>query len=225
MENTKRLGFLLLIAGCRSGALDPGVEQGGAVDRAAMESCKARSVAICTKDPTCELKYENPCACTPLVAVGCQDATTSSRVKCAPCPSPCAGLAEDACNANSRCVADYCSVDGVCAAFAGCRQRDAVPKVVCPISWPAGACNSSCQADYDCAWSEISGEIRTKLDCPCLFGCPSIPMDRKTADRRNAQYKALCTPYKNGKGESCPVDDCAAPVAISCRAGLCVAKQ
>ena len=57
----------------------------------------------------------------------------------------------------------------------------------------------------------------------CLFGCPYLPLSKTTVDRRNAQYKALCTPGKDGSGKTCPVDDCAPPKAITCVDHKCVA--
>jgi len=57
----------------------------------------------------------------------------------------------------------------------------------------------------------------------CLFGCPYIPLSKTTVDRRAAQYKALCTPGKDGKGNPCPVDDCAPLKDITCTNNKCVA--
>jgi len=57
----------------------------------------------------------------------------------------------------------------------------------------------------------------------CLFGCPSIPMDKATLERRRQQYQAHCTPQQDGNGRQCPIDDCAAPPPIACVDGHCAA--
>lgn len=82
---------------------------------------------------------------------------------------------------------------------------------------------TGCTLPADCAWGEIDHEILTKDDCICLFGCPHLPLNKQTVDRRLAQHKALCDPRKNAKGDPCPVDDCAPLKDIDCRDGVCVA--
>jgi hypothetical protein len=89
----------------------------------------------------------------------------------------------------------------------------------------SGGPYDTCSAPTDCAWGEINHEILSSSDCLCLFGCPSLPLSKTTFDRRNAQYKSLCTPGKDGKGNQCPVDDCAGPPEIACKNGKCVAAQ
>jgi hypothetical protein len=82
----------------------------------------------------------------------------------------------------------------------------------------------TCTVSTDCAWGEIDHEILTHSDCVCLFGCPYIPLSQTTVSRRNAQYAQLCTPDKDGQGNPCPIDDCAGPGPIACKAGHCVAQ-
>ena len=81
----------------------------------------------------------------------------------------------------------------------------------------------ACTVAEDCAWGEINHEIRTTCDCICLFGCPGTPLSKSTLERRNAQYDARCTRGKDGAGQACPVDDCAAPPPIACVNGRCQA--
>lgn len=81
----------------------------------------------------------------------------------------------------------------------------------------------ACMVPADCAWGEIDHEILSPADCPCLFGCPHIPLSTTTVARRNAQYQQLCKPGVDGQGNPCPVDDCATPGALACQAGKCVA--
>src|SRR6185369_8011773 len=82
---------------------------------------------------------------------------------------------------------------------------------------------AACSTANDCAWGEIDHEILTSADCPCLFGCPYIPLSKSTVDRRQAQYNALCTPGVDGMGNGCGVDDCAGPPTAICNAGTCMA--
>lgn len=81
----------------------------------------------------------------------------------------------------------------------------------------------ACEAATDCAWGEIDHEILVPSDCVCLFGCPYIPLSKATVDRRNMQYKNLCTPGQDGQGQPCAVDDCAGPGKIVCESSHCVA--
>ena len=83
----------------------------------------------------------------------------------------------------------------------------------------------TCAAPTDCAWGEIDHEISSSSDCVCLFGCPHLPLSKATVDRRTAQYNAVCTPGTDGKGNPCPVDDCAAPPKLDCQAGKCAAAS
>jgi hypothetical protein len=81
----------------------------------------------------------------------------------------------------------------------------------------------TCSVAGDCGWGEIDHEILSPSDCICLFGCPYIPLSKVTVDRRTAQYNMFCTPGKDGQGNPCPVDDCAGPGPIACKAGHCAA--
>jgi hypothetical protein len=81
--------------------------------------------------------------------------------------------------------------------------------------------DNACQQASDCAWGEISHEILSKADCVCLFGCPYLPQNRTTVERRRAQYNALCTPGQNGQGMPCPVDDCIDMPDLSCVNSVC----
>jgi hypothetical protein len=84
---------------------------------------------------------------------------------------------------------------------------------------------TSCAYASECAWSEIDHEILTPADCPCLFGCPYLPLNKTTADRRQKQWAALCDPAHDGKGNPCEVDDCIVPPTIQCAAGQCAGPQ
>ncbi len=80
----------------------------------------------------------------------------------------------------------------------------------------------SCRTATDCTWGEIEHDILAASDCPCLFGCPFAPMNLATAERRNAQYSALCDPRHDGMGNPCGIDDCAMPPPITCTPeGVC----
>lgn len=81
--------------------------------------------------------------------------------------------------------------------------------------------DNACTMASDCAWGEIDHEITQRSDCICLFGCPSIPQNRATVERRQAQYRMHCDPRVDGMGDPCPVDDCIAPPPLSCTAGAC----
>jgi len=81
----------------------------------------------------------------------------------------------------------------------------------------------TCTVDTDCIWGEIPKEILSATDCICLYGCVYLPQTKVTASRRGDQYKALCSPGMDGKGQSCGIDDCAGPGAIACIDGACKA--
>jgi len=81
----------------------------------------------------------------------------------------------------------------------------------------------ACEVDADCGFGEIDHEIAGGEDCPCIYGCPYLPLTRATIERRQAQYESACDPRENGNGESCGVDDCARPPAPACVAGRCSA--
>jgi hypothetical protein len=80
-----------------------------------------------------------------------------------------------------------------------------------------------CVVDDDCVWGEIPSEILQSTDCVCLYGCVYLPQTKVTAARRLDQYKALCNPATNGKGQPCGIDDCASPGSIACVDGTCKA--
>src|SRR5262249_8455361 len=46
-----------------------------------------------------------------------------------------------------------------------------------------------CMLADDCDWGEIDREILPPADCPCLFGCPYLPLSKTTVERRKAQYQ------------------------------------
>jgi hypothetical protein len=71
-----------------------------------------------------------------------------------------------------------------------------------------------CDTAADCSFGEIDHEIVKKSDCICRFGCPYIPLNKTTIERRNASYAKLCDPSEDGQGKPCPVDDCV-PVAVA----------
>jgi hypothetical protein len=79
----------------------------------------------------------------------------------------------------------------------------------------------SCSMDSDCGFGEIDHEILSKSDCPCLLGCPYIPQNQETLERRRTQYTALCEPGKNGQGMPCPIDDCVQMPDGVCDDGTC----
>jgi hypothetical protein len=81
----------------------------------------------------------------------------------------------------------------------------------------------TCVSNDDCIWGEIPNEILRASDCICLYGCVYLPQTKVTATRRGDQYKALCNPQTNGKGQPCGIDDCAVPGAIACLDGMCKA--
>jgi hypothetical protein len=85
----------------------------------------------------------------------------------------------------------------------------------------SAAMTDTCASNADCTWGEISHEIVAMSDCPCLYGCGYLPQTKVTATRRSDQYRALCNPSVDGKGQSCGVDDCALPAAIACIEGTC----
>jgi hypothetical protein len=80
---------------------------------------------------------------------------------------------------------------------------------------------TSCTIASDCIWGEIDHEILAATDCVCLYGCPYLPMNQTTAQRRRTQYDALCNPRTNGNGQPCGIDDCAMPPTIQCAGGVC----
>jgi hypothetical protein len=67
---------------------------------------------------------------------------------------------------------------------------------------------TECETAADCGYGEIDHEIEKKSDCICLFGCPHLPLNKTTIERRGKSYQALCDPKVDGKGDRCPIDDC-----------------
>jgi hypothetical protein len=89
------------------------------------------------------------------------------------------------------------------------------------ISGGGAPSTDTCTTADDCTWSEIAAEISKPSDCMCLYGCGSLPQTKTTAARRAQQHAALCNPNKDGKGQTCAIDDCVAPGKLSCVAGTC----
>jgi hypothetical protein len=83
----------------------------------------------------------------------------------------------------------------------------------------------ACLISSDCDWGEIDREILSADACPCLYGCPGIALSRETIQRRQAQYDALCTPGRDGKGQPCGIDDCIVPPPLACIAQRCMAPR
>ncbi len=84
---------------------------------------------------------------------------------------------------------------------------------------------AACNQDSDCAWTEISIEILKPSDCMCLYGCPYVPVNMQTAQRRAQQYSANCDARHDGKGVLCGIDDCMLPPALFCLDGTCSGPQ
>jgi hypothetical protein len=84
---------------------------------------------------------------------------------------------------------------------------------------------TSCNVQADCMWGEINREILVAADCPCLYGCPSIPLNRTTVERRRLAYETLCNPYYDGQGRACGIDDCILPPVLLCVQGECLPAE
>jgi hypothetical protein len=84
---------------------------------------------------------------------------------------------------------------------------------------------TSCNLQSDCAWGEIDHEILVPADCPCLYGCPYVRLNRTTVERRKLQYAALCNPAYDGQGRSCGIDDCILPPVLLCVQGECLEAE
>lgn len=89
----------------------------------------------------------------------------------------------------------------------------------------SSAGDDACETASDCGYGEIRNEILTKTDCVCLFGCPFLALNKATVTRRQAQYQHLCDPRVDGKGQSCPIDDCVTLPDPSCVDHKCVATK
>ena len=89
------------------------------------------------------------------------------------------------------------------------------------ISGGGAPSTDTCTTADDCTWGEIAIEISKPSDCMCLYGCGYVAQTKTTAARREQQHATLCTPNKDGTGQSCGIDDCAAPGGITCLAGAC----
>jgi hypothetical protein len=83
----------------------------------------------------------------------------------------------------------------------------------------------ACTAASDCTRTEIDHEIISPRDCPCLYGCPFVIVNVQTANRRMAQYNALCTPQVDGQGHTCGIDDCIVPAPLACIEQVCVVES
>ena len=75
----------------------------------------------------------------------------------------------------------------------------------------------ACTTPSDCTRTEIDHEIHSAADCVCLYGCPFAIVNVETANRRMAQYLAVCTPNRL----NCGVDDCAIPPPVTCFNNVC----
>jgi hypothetical protein len=105
----------------------------------------------------------------------------------------------------------------------GCKN-DSGPKPPPLVTPDAGSVNTEgCTVDADCGFGEIDHEILRRADCPCLYGCPYLPLNTVSIERRQSQYDALCEPSQNGMGQGCGIDDCARPPPAACVAGMCAA--
>ncbi|HTV17158.1 MAG TPA: hypothetical protein VMG12_00765 [Polyangiaceae bacterium] len=82
-----------------------------------------------------------------------------------------------------------------------------------------------CVVDADCGFGEIDHEIYRAADCPCVYGCPYVPLSTATIARRQSQYDSTCNPQRDGEGQLCGIDDCAAPPEPACIAGKCTAAR
>lgn len=85
----------------------------------------------------------------------------------------------------------------------------------------AGGSDTACSSADECGWGEIDHEILDEADCPCLYGCPYLPLRQETVDRRIDQYEELCTPGVDGGGRPCGIDDCALPPEPTCVDNTC----
>jgi hypothetical protein len=79
----------------------------------------------------------------------------------------------------------------------------------------------ACESDTDCGWGEIGHDIYSASDCMCLYGCPYIPLNRTTINRRLEQHSALCDPRRDGAGQNCGIDDCVMPPTAKCTEKRC----
>jgi hypothetical protein len=111
---------------------------------------------------------------------------------------------------------------------------------ICSVAWLTGGCGgdtgrlkngtaadagavdaTSCTVATDCGWGEIDHEILSRSDCICLLGCPSLPLNKKTVERRLTQYQKLCDPEHDAEGNPCGIDDCVAPPEPTCVDSTC----
>jgi hypothetical protein len=81
--------------------------------------------------------------------------------------------------------------------------------------------DTKCETAADCGYGEIDHEITKRSDCICLFGCPSLPLNKAAIERRKASYAKLCDPNTDGKGQRCPIDDCVPLTAAVCDNHVC----
>jgi hypothetical protein len=104
-----------------------------------------------------------------------------------------------------------------------CKSSDE-PPVLLPPPVQAGPFDA-CTVDADCGFGEIQIEIGDDDDCPCLYGCPFLPLTKATIERRQSQYEAVCDPREDGNGETCGIDDCTPAPTPACVAGKCTAAS
>lgn len=104
----------------------------------------------------------------------------------------------------------------------GCKSEAEPPPLTSP---PVAPPHDACSVDADCGFGEIDHEIAGSADCPCIYGCPYLPLSKATIERRQAQYDRACDPGEDGSGEPCGIDDCAAAPPPACVAGKCTAAR
>ena len=81
--------------------------------------------------------------------------------------------------------------------------------------------DTECETASDCGYGEIEHEIVSKADCVCLYGCPYLPLNQATIERRKTSHAKLCDPRTDGKGQLCGVDDCVPLTAAMCVDHVC----
>lgn len=71
---------------------------------------------------------------------------------------------------------------------------------------------------------EIAAEINSPRDCICLYGCPYLPLNTATIQRRQQQHGTHCEPSEDGQGNPCGIDDCISPPTAMCVEGRCTGE-
>src|SRR5262245_5281987 len=96
--------------------------------------------------------------------------------------------------------------------FAACKEEPQPPGMQPPGMQPPEMPDPNlppadgCEVDADCGFGEIDHEIYRRADCPCLYGCPYVPLSTAAIERRQSQYDMLCDPRTNGNGDGCGID-------------------